>query len=93
MNVLVRVAIAVNRHQDHGNSYKEKYLIGAGFQFQRFSPLSPWWEAWQHAGRHGARERAESSMSCSKQEETETCISLCGPFLFKQPQGPSFQNL
>jgi hypothetical protein len=63
MNVLVRVAIAVNRHQDHGNSYKEKYLIGPGFQFQRFGPLSPWWEAWQHAGRHGAGERAERSTS------------------------------
>jgi hypothetical protein len=34
----------------------------AGLQFQRFNPLSPWWEAWQHAGRHGAG-GAESSTS------------------------------
>jgi hypothetical protein len=31
--------IAVKRHHDHGNSYKGKYLIGAGLQFQRFSLL------------------------------------------------------
>ena len=36
---------------------KEKHLIGAGLQFQRFSPLSSWQEAWQHAGRHGAGEQ------------------------------------
>jgi hypothetical protein len=30
----------VNRHHDHGNSYKGQYLIGAGLQVQRFSPLS-----------------------------------------------------
>jgi hypothetical protein len=30
---------------------------------QRFSLLSSWWEAWQHEGRHGAGERAESSTS------------------------------
>jgi hypothetical protein len=28
----------------------------AGFKFKRFSPLSSWWEAWQHTGRHGAGE-------------------------------------
>ena len=39
------------RHDDQGNSYKEKHLIGAGSQFQRFYPLSPWREAWQYAGR------------------------------------------
>ena len=48
--------IAVKNHHDHSNSYKEKHLIGAGLQFQRFSPLSSWWEAWQRAGRHGAEE-------------------------------------
>ena len=25
-----------------GSSYKKKHLIGAGLQFQRFSPLSSW---------------------------------------------------
>jgi hypothetical protein len=42
--------IAVKKHHDYGNSYKRRYLIGAGIQFQKFSPLSPW----QPAGRHGA---------------------------------------
>jgi hypothetical protein len=28
----------------HGTSYKRKHLIGAGFQFQRFAPLSVWQE-------------------------------------------------
>jgi hypothetical protein len=34
----------MKRHHDQGNSYKKKYLIGASFQFERFSPISPWWE-------------------------------------------------
>ena len=42
--------IAVKKHQDHCNSYKEQHLIGAGLQFQRFSLLSSWREAWYHAG-------------------------------------------
>jgi hypothetical protein len=46
--------IAVKRHHDHGLSYKGKHLIGAGLQFQRFSPLSLYQEAWWHVGRHGA---------------------------------------
>jgi hypothetical protein len=52
--------ITVKRHHDQGNSYKGEHLIGAGLQFQRFNPLSSWWEVWQLLGRHGAR-RAESS--------------------------------
>ena len=36
---------------DHGHSYKGKHLIVALLQFQRFSPLSSWQEAWQQAGR------------------------------------------
>jgi hypothetical protein len=45
VSVLVRVSIAVKRGHDHSNSYKGKYFIKAGFQFQRFSPLSSWQEA------------------------------------------------
>jgi hypothetical protein len=30
----------VNRHHDQGKSCKGQHLIGAGLQFQRFSPLS-----------------------------------------------------
>jgi hypothetical protein len=37
----------VRRHHLHSNSYKGRHLIGAGLQFQRFDPLSSWWEAWQ----------------------------------------------
>ena len=55
--VLVRVFIAVKKHHDHGNSYKEKHLIGvAHLQFQRFSSLSSWWGTWWCEGRHGAGE-------------------------------------
>ena len=35
----LRVFIAVKRHNDQGNSYKGKHLIGASLQVQRFSPL------------------------------------------------------
>jgi hypothetical protein len=45
------------------NSYKGKHLIGSGLEFQRFSPLSLWWEAWQCPGRCDAGEVVESSMS------------------------------
>ena len=41
--------VAVKRHHDQGNCYKGKHLIGAGLQFQRFSPLSQQ-EAGQFAG-------------------------------------------
>ena len=54
--------IAMKRHHDQGKSYKGLHLIGAGLQVQRFSPLSSWWEAWQHPGRHGAG-RVKSSTS------------------------------
>jgi hypothetical protein len=36
--------IAVKRHHDQGNSNKGKRLIGAGLEFQEFSPLSSWQE-------------------------------------------------
>ena len=38
--VLVRASIAAKRHQGHGYSNKRQHLIGAGLQFQRFTPLS-----------------------------------------------------
>ena len=55
--------IDVKRHHDYGNSYKGKHLIEAGLQFQRVSPLLSWQESWQHMGRHGAGQIAESSTS------------------------------
>ena len=51
------VSIAVLRHNDQGNSYKTKHLIGTGLKFHTFRPLL----SWQHPGRYGAGERAESS--------------------------------
>ena len=53
----------MKRQCDEGNSYKGKHLIGAGLQFQRFSPLSSRQKARQHPGRHGAGEVAESPTS------------------------------
>jgi hypothetical protein len=65
----------------------KEYLIGAGLQFQRFSPLSSKHEAWQHPARHGAG-GAESSTSCSegKQEETGILRQLGGSSLSPPPQ-------
>lgn len=53
--MFLRVSIAVNRHHDHGNSYKE-VLTGAGLQVHRVSLLSPWQEEWWHSSRHGVGE-------------------------------------
>ena len=53
----------MNRQHGYSNSHKEKHLIEAGLQVQRFSLLLSWQEAWQHTSRHGAREVAESPTS------------------------------
>jgi hypothetical protein len=58
-------SFTVKRYHDHGNSSKEKHLIGAGLHFQWFSPLSAWREECQHTGRHGAGKGAGSSRSGS----------------------------
>ena len=52
----------MKRHHDQGNSHKGKHVIGVGLEFQRFSPLSSWWDAWKYTGRHSAGEGAEDSM-------------------------------
>lgn len=46
-----------------------KYLLGAGLRVQSFGPLSWWWEAWQHPGRHGAGEGAFYTRLEGSQEE------------------------
>jgi hypothetical protein len=51
----------MKRYHDHCNSSKGQHFIGAGLQFQRFSPLSSWQETWWYPGRHGAGKGAESS--------------------------------
>lgn len=48
----------VKRHHEQGNTYKGKYLI---LLFQRFNPLSSWWEIWQLVDRHAAEGRDKSS--------------------------------
>jgi hypothetical protein len=53
----------MKRHHDQCNSYKEKYLIGAGLHFQRFKLLLSWQKAWKCTDRHGAGGGAESSTS------------------------------
>jgi hypothetical protein len=61
----------VKRHHDQGNSYTG-HLIGAGLQIQRFSPLSSWWEAWQHPGRPGAGgPLCSTSSSVGNQKKTD----------------------
>jgi hypothetical protein len=53
----------VKTHHNQGTFSKGGHLTGTGLQFQRFSPLSSWQEAWQHSGRHGVIEGAKSSTS------------------------------
>jgi hypothetical protein len=53
--------IAVKKHHDQGNSNKGKHLIGAGVKVQRFSSLTSWWDALQHAGKLEDGERVERS--------------------------------
>ena len=65
-SVLIKISITLRKHHDHSKSYKGKHLIGAGLQFQRFSPLSSCgWGTYWLAGRHGNREVAEGSTSVS----------------------------
>jgi hypothetical protein len=73
-------SIAVKGHHYHGNSYKGKHFIGAGLQFHRLSPLSSWWVAWQHAGRYGAGEGADSFSSVSKSNRKRETLGLVWAF-------------
>lgn len=60
-------------------SYKEEQIIRADLHFQRFSPLSLWWEACWYAGRHGPREVAESSyldLQEAGREDTESGLGF-----------------
>jgi hypothetical protein len=96
--------IVVKRHHDPGNYYEGKHLIGSGWHFQRFSPLTSWWQVWQHVGRHGTGEVAKSfaSRSAGRRKEKEKEIKrthlehlkLQSPFItihFPQ-QGPTYLN-
>jgi hypothetical protein len=73
---LSQYPIAVKRHHCLIYSWKGKHLIGAGLQFQRFIPLSSWWNAWQHAVRHGNGQVAESSTSASSGNRKRKSLDL-----------------
>ena len=63
--------ITVKRQLELGNSNEGKQLIGDDLKFQGFSGVSLWCEAWQHLGRHGAAEGAQSSHFDSKATELD----------------------
>ena len=60
---------AVNRHHDLGNSYKVQNLTKATLQIQRFSPLLSRQTLWQHPGRHGTGDGAETFTSYLEGEQ------------------------
>lgn len=60
----------------HCNSYKGKHLLGAGLQFQTFSPSSSWQEVLQYAKKHGAREVAQSSLSQLAGNRKRQCLQV-----------------
>ena len=69
---LIFVSIAMKSHHEQGTTYKSKQLIGAGLQFQRFSPFLSQQEGWQHAGRQDDGVEAECSASLSQGSQEET---------------------
>ena len=73
-SILFRVSIAINRHHNHGNSYKGNYLVGVAYL--KFRGLVHYHHGgtWWHAGRHGAGDVAESPTSYRQQEMV--CLSL-----------------
>ena len=105
---MIRVAkclsfIAVKRHHNHNNSYNGKHLIGAGLQSQRFSPLSSWYEAWQHGRQtwcwrsqekpkvlHLDLKATEGGLS-SAGSQAESGILYWAEFEHRSPQSPLLQ--
>jgi hypothetical protein len=75
----------VRTHHSQGCSYKGKHLIFlAGLQVQRFSPLSSWWEAWQHLGRHVMEEPRVLFPNIAEREHNDpTYLPWIDPSLFK----------
>lgn len=54
----------------HGldNLYKRKDLIESCLWFQKVSPLSLWWGAWFHTGKHDAGEVSENYILICRQQ-------------------------
>lgn len=78
---LSHCSITLKRHHDQDNSYQRKHFIGAGLQFQRFSPLSTWQGAGWHAGRHGTGEVIENSRSQSSDSKKGGPLDLAWAFV------------
>ena len=51
----------MKRHNDQGNSYKRQQFNWGWLAGSDVQQLSSWQEAWQHPGRHGGGDGAESS--------------------------------
>jgi hypothetical protein len=84
---LLRVYIAVKRHHDQGNSYKGKHLIGAGLQFQRFSPLSSRWEAMAEM----VVEKELRVLHLDMQAAEGDCVPHWANLKHRRPQSPPSQ--
>ena len=54
----VSTTVTVKRHQDTGNCYKEKHLIGLDYSFRGLVHFPHGGKTWQHPDRHGAGEGA-----------------------------------
>ena len=77
------VSIAVNRHYDHGNTYKENILMG-WFPYSFRGSVHSGWVPWQHEDRYVAG--AENATSCTWQEVE---IVILGKLEQKRPQSPA----
>jgi hypothetical protein len=92
--VLVRVLLLWRDTLTKATLSKGKDLIWAGSHFETFSPLSPWWEAWQFPGRHSVGEGPESSSPWSEgsQEKPGILRQIGGSALCPTPQWHTSSN-
>lgn len=56
-------------------SFPSDMTVPAGIQFQMFSPLLSWWEAWMYADRPGFRKVVESSVPGTLSSRKRTDLS------------------
>lgn len=54
----------------------KKHVIESNLQFQRFSPLLSWEEAWSHTVRHSAKEKDENSHFDYRQKKNNDTLGL-----------------
>ena len=65
-NILARLLLLWSDTMTKASLIKGQHLIGVAYSFRGSVGLLSCWEAWQHPGRHSAREGAQSSTSWSK---------------------------